>query len=1062
MPKRKQEIQTLFSDLVVAGNKARYPSLLAPEKFKLLEKALKQLGGVYHENEESKDPFFEFPGLDSDQISGLISPQGADFYPTPKWLIHEMIELADISRAEFILDPAAGDGAILKEVELTALEEGYGIELYYAETNPHFRNHLSGHDSLYELLIDDYNLIPPNPIWDVILTNPNFAGAGDHVQQMASRLNMDGRLIAVVPESLFTLKGEADFREWIGFSSVDLDNLKSERITWWTANGFVWHVKPLPTDTFEDWGMNARTVLLWATRTEEVEKNPYITRKQIIDRFKGEDVVIPEGQPLKDNESGFAHVKENLIASSPFQPRKEFEGIQSLAEDIERTGLIHRPIVRLLESGKYELVVGERRVRAMRHLGWDEIPCEVRELTDQQAMAMTLMENTSREDLTPAEECSTFNLLQAAGHSIPEIAAVFGKTENYVFRRMKLAELIPEAMTELEQGAMNIGHAEELARLEKPSQEQVLKWLVQSDWRDKDEDGNGIRYSKSIRELRLYIKKEVMNDLRDVPWELTREFDNAPACSRCHKNTACNSSLFDDLVADSGRCLDAKCLKSKHKEYRQNLIQAAEKELAGKYKKFTGLALVDYGGTSLVPKGTIKVRELPTYYFPASDDPRRAVCENLGLAVVLSVSEWNNDHKLEIGNRVPYCLSESKECKCGQAELLEEVYKKQAKQPESRGLERINYTSTRLEAEVRISMLRDKLYDQSRSQAVLEYLWEKQPTHKPGKLEIGIQLLYLMQGERGGLYSHHLAELLNVEAEHKKIWDELDDMQQVFDCLFPLLMKRTKRELERFRDVAILGKALGAFEGLETEMSDSLQSLRDSHVPNVNVKAQDYLAAKLIDPSVEQRFGELEAKAKAEGAKYWELEKANQLSFFFVPDDTVRVGPAGLIEHLARLMTPYELRNYLHLVASMVGMVEAEIPEYDYASQGAFSAPEMRSWTESIIPIIQAAYDKAIEEGRELEDITHVGFLNAAHVLHWHMWNALSVDDWMKLYNPDSRDDKHEAIFEGMMQHVSCRFRSEYSNTAERFSREWWEGVLESLHEGASSHPSSYMIDRGE
>lgn len=177
---------------------------------------------------------------------------------------------------------------------------------------------------------------------------------------------------------------------------------------------------------------------------------------------------------------------ESEIVASPFQPRRHFndEQIAELADSIRESGLMQPLIVRQV-NGKFELIAGERRLRAIRSLGQKEAKVIVMEASDQEVAEMALIENLQREDLTPLEEAGQYRLLQTQfGMKQETIAQHVGKSRAVVANMVRLLELAPKSLALLESGDISVGHAKVLLQLkeaglqEKASEQVVRKGLT--------------------------------------------------------------------------------------------------------------------------------------------------------------------------------------------------------------------------------------------------------------------------------------------------------------------------------------------------------------------------------------------------------------------------------------------------------------------------------------------------------------------------------------------------------------------------------------------------------
>lgn len=168
-----------------------------------------------------------------------------------------------------------------------------------------------------------------------------------------------------------------------------------------------------------------------------------------------------------------AKVKD--IKASPFQPRRHFdeEQIQELAASIRERGLIQPLVVRKV-NGMYELIAGERRLRAVTSLGMSTVKVVVHEATDQEVAELALIENLQRADLTPLEEAEQYRLLQEKfGMKQETIAQHVGKSRAVIANMVRLLELAPEVRNLLNQQQITVGHAKVLLQL-KDAMQQTL------------------------------------------------------------------------------------------------------------------------------------------------------------------------------------------------------------------------------------------------------------------------------------------------------------------------------------------------------------------------------------------------------------------------------------------------------------------------------------------------------------------------------------------------------------------------------------------------------------
>lgn len=147
------------------------------------------------------------------------------------------------------------------------------------------------------------------------------------------------------------------------------------------------------------------------------------------------------------------------------QPRKNFsdEAIAALADSIREHGMLQPILVRPISSGGYQIVAGERRWRAARMLGLDEVPVSIRELSDLETMQIAIIENLQRENLNPVEEASGYNeLIEKFGMTQDKVAKMVGRSRSAVANSVRLLSLPERVLKMLENGDISAGHARAL------------------------------------------------------------------------------------------------------------------------------------------------------------------------------------------------------------------------------------------------------------------------------------------------------------------------------------------------------------------------------------------------------------------------------------------------------------------------------------------------------------------------------------------------------------------------------------------------------------------------
>ncbi len=195
---------------------------------------------------------------------------------------------------------------------------------------------------------------------------------------------------------------------------------------------------------------------------------------------RGLDALLGASQPaaaaqndVAANESPAASAATNslavdLIQRGRYQPRRNFDEdkLRELADSITAQGLVQPIVVRPIGEKKYEIIAGERRWRAAQLAGLSEIPVVIREVDDQAAMAMALIENIQRDDLNPLEEATALHrLLNEFELTHQQVAQAVGKSRTTVTNLIRLLDLEGEVKAMVEGGQLEMGHARALLAL---------------------------------------------------------------------------------------------------------------------------------------------------------------------------------------------------------------------------------------------------------------------------------------------------------------------------------------------------------------------------------------------------------------------------------------------------------------------------------------------------------------------------------------------------------------------------------------------------------------------
>lgn len=185
------------------------------------------------------------------------------------------------------------------------------------------------------------------------------------------------------------------------------------------------------------------------------------------------------------HESKVDKLKIDALKPGAYQPRNTFdqESLNELADSIKAQGLVQPIIVRMLADNSYEIIAGERRWRAAKIAGLQEIPAIVRQANEQQVLAMALIENIQREDLNPLEEAVALQKLISEFELTQQQAAdAVGRSRSAVTNLLRLLKLPAEIQKSLQTGALSMGHVRVLINLPPAAQTQLATKAIKEAW----------------------------------------------------------------------------------------------------------------------------------------------------------------------------------------------------------------------------------------------------------------------------------------------------------------------------------------------------------------------------------------------------------------------------------------------------------------------------------------------------------------------------------------------------------------------------------------------------
>lgn len=231
--------------------------------------------------------------------------------------------------------------------------------------------------------------------------------------------------------------------------------------------------------------------------------------------------VVSTGTDTDRNTADIMLIPIEMIEPNPFQPRMSFDNdsLEELADSIRSLGLIQPVTVRRKSPDRYQIISGERRFRACRMAGMEEIPAYIRDTNDQGMLEMAIVENIQREDLDPIEVAMSYERLIEECHLTQEQMAMrVGKKRASVTNYLRLLKLPAKVQHDLKVGLLSVGHAKVLLSVENPQVQEQLCDLV-------------IKGGLSVRQLEDKVRKllaapeQENGPVQDLPEHYCRVLD---------------------------------------------------------------------------------------------------------------------------------------------------------------------------------------------------------------------------------------------------------------------------------------------------------------------------------------------------------------------------------------------------------------------------------------------------------------------------------------------------------------------------------------------------------
>jgi ParB family chromosome partitioning protein len=223
---------------------------------------------------------------------------------------------------------------------------------------------------------------------------------------------------------------------------------------------------------------------------------------------------------------GLKELPVSAIGPNPYQPRRAFEEneLKELTDSIEASGLLQPIIVRPHPAvqGRYELIAGERRWRAVQRLGWTNLPAVIKEVDDRSLLTLALIENLQRDELSPLDAARGYQqLMQEFTLPQHEVARLVGKDRSTVSNTLRLLRLPAEVQELLATRTLSEGHARALLALADPKEiTRLARECAAAGWSVRDLEarvrGEQLQTAAPRRKIRLRAKPEVRNPSADI------------------------------------------------------------------------------------------------------------------------------------------------------------------------------------------------------------------------------------------------------------------------------------------------------------------------------------------------------------------------------------------------------------------------------------------------------------------------------------------------------------------------------------------------------------------
>lgn len=205
-----------------------------------------------------------------------------------------------------------------------------------------------------------------------------------------------------------------------------------------------------------------------------------------------------ETNQLENSNKGVTLVKLQDIQPNPDQPRTIFDNsaLEELSKSILLNGVLQPILLKPIDNSKYQIIAGERRWRAAKNLGIEEIPAIIKEISDREVLELALIENIQRENLTPLEEAESYQkLIEECNYTQEQMAQIVSKSRSHIANLLRIISLPTRVKSYLNEGLISLGHAKLLAGQDKA---EVLADIIVKENLNVREAENLVRKNRDI------------------------------------------------------------------------------------------------------------------------------------------------------------------------------------------------------------------------------------------------------------------------------------------------------------------------------------------------------------------------------------------------------------------------------------------------------------------------------------------------------------------------------------------------------------------------------------